>query len=187
MLRPDRVGAVRPRLPGHQGCAELERLGDPQAGSYDLFGTGKTALKANLSKYVASEAASYAATFNPMGLLFEPRAWIDADGNRTIFDANGNIQKNEVIGGTANFGQSSSALRPDQIWRAATTGSARFRYARADAEGVGHRRLLSPEVRQPAYQRQPEPDTVGLEHVRHRRPRRSALPDGGGEAITMYA
>ena len=29
MLRPDRVGAVRPRLPGHQGCAELERLGDP--------------------------------------------------------------------------------------------------------------------------------------------------------------
>ena len=69
-------------------------------------------MKANLSKYVASEAASYAATFNPMGLLFEPRAWIDADGNRTIFDANGNIQKNEVIGGTANFGQSSSALRP---------------------------------------------------------------------------
>ena len=37
------------------------------AGSYDLFGTGKTALKANISKYMASEAASYAATFNPMG------------------------------------------------------------------------------------------------------------------------
>ena len=49
----------------------------------------------------------------PDGLHSKPRAWIDADGNCSIFDANGNIQKNEVIGGTANFGQSSSASRPD--------------------------------------------------------------------------
>ena len=34
------------------------------AGSYDLFGNGKTALKANASKYTAAEAASYAATFS---------------------------------------------------------------------------------------------------------------------------
>ena len=42
------------------------------AGSYDLFGTGKTALKANISKYMASEAASYAANFNPMAGDTEP-------------------------------------------------------------------------------------------------------------------
>jgi hypothetical protein len=83
------------------------------AGSYDLFGTGKTALKANISKYMASEAASYAATFNPMGNSTETRPWNDLDGNRTIFDANGNIQFNEVTGGSPNFGQFSGTSRPD--------------------------------------------------------------------------
>jgi hypothetical protein len=83
------------------------------AGSYDLFGTGKTALKANVSKYVASEAASYAATFNPMGSATETRAWTDLDGNRSILDANGNIQYNEVAPGNVNFGQFSGTSRPD--------------------------------------------------------------------------
>ena len=35
----------------------------------------------------------------------------DADRNGTIFDANGNIETNEVIGGTSNFGQITA--RPD--------------------------------------------------------------------------
>jgi hypothetical protein len=83
------------------------------AGSYDLFGTGKTALKANISKYVASEAASYAANFNPMAGDTESRAWNDADGNRTILDANGNIQFNEVAPGRANFGLLTGSNRPD--------------------------------------------------------------------------
>ena len=83
------------------------------AGAYDLFGTGKTALKANASKYVASEAAAYAATFNPMGSSTETRAWTDLDGNRSIFDANGNIRYNEVAAGTPNFGQATGTSRPD--------------------------------------------------------------------------
>ena len=36
------------------------------AGAYDLFGTGKTAIKANASKYIASAAAGYAQNFNGM-------------------------------------------------------------------------------------------------------------------------
>ena len=83
------------------------------AGAYDLFGTGKTALKANASKYVASEAASYASGFNPMASATETRAWTDLDGNRSIFDANGNIQYNEVSAGAANFGQATGTSRPD--------------------------------------------------------------------------
>ena len=83
------------------------------AGAYDLFGTGRTALKANASKYVASEAASYASTFNPMGSATETRAWTDLDNNRSIFDDKGNIQYNEVAAGAANFGQASGTSRPD--------------------------------------------------------------------------
>src|SRR5260370_41753055 len=41
----------------------------------------------------------------------QARPWNDADKNGPIFDAAGNIQTNEVIGGTSNFGQ--ITVRPD--------------------------------------------------------------------------
>lgn len=81
------------------------------AGAYDLFGTGKTAVKVNASQYIASAAAGFAQTFNPMNYSTQTRAWVDFDRNKSILDANGNIQFNEVIGGTSNFGQITS--RPD--------------------------------------------------------------------------
>jgi hypothetical protein len=83
------------------------------AGAYDVFGTGKTAIKANASKYLASQAAGYAANFNGMTYSTQTRAWLDFDGNRSILDANGNIQFNEVLGGTSNFGQITSRPDPD--------------------------------------------------------------------------
>jgi hypothetical protein len=79
--------------------------------AYDVFGNGKTALKANASKYIASAAAGYAANFNGMTYSTQTRAWVDTDGNRSILDGNGNIQFAEVLGGTSNFGQITS--RPD--------------------------------------------------------------------------
>jgi hypothetical protein len=83
------------------------------AGAYDLFGNGKTALKANASKYLASQAAGYAANFNGMTYSTQTRLWLDFDGNRSILDANGNIQSSEVLGGTSNFGQITSRPDPD--------------------------------------------------------------------------
>ncbi|HYE89309.1 MAG TPA: TonB-dependent receptor [Vicinamibacterales bacterium] len=81
------------------------------AGAYDIFGTGKTALKANASKYIAAAAAGFAQTFNPMNYSTQTRAWVDFDGNKSVLDAAGNLQFNEVIGGTSNFGQITN--RPD--------------------------------------------------------------------------
>ena len=83
------------------------------AGAYDLFGTGKTALKLNAGKYVASQAAGFAANFNGMTYSTQTRGWLDADRNGSIFDAAGNIQFAEVIGGTSNFGQITSRPDPD--------------------------------------------------------------------------
>jgi hypothetical protein len=83
------------------------------AGAYDLFGNGKTALKANASKYLASQAAGYAANFNGMTYSTQVRGWGDFDGNRSIFDAAGNLQRNEVLGGTANFGGVTNRPDPD--------------------------------------------------------------------------
>ena len=43
-----------------------------------------------------------------------PRGWLDAStGNKSIFDAAGNIQFNEVFGGTANFGAITNRPDPD--------------------------------------------------------------------------
>lgn len=95
------------------------------AGAYDVFGNGKTAIKVNASKYIAAAAAGFAQTFNPMNYSTQTRAWIDFDGNKSILDAAGNIQFNEVIGGTTNFGQITSRPDPElkrgYNWEYATT------------------------------------------------------------------
>ena len=79
--------------------------------AYDLFGTGKTALKANAGKYVASQAAGFAQTFNGMSGVTQTVTWTDLARNGTIFDAAGNLQTAEVGARTANYGQVTS--RPD--------------------------------------------------------------------------
>jgi hypothetical protein len=81
------------------------------AAAYDVFGNGKTALKANASKYIAAAAAGYAQNFNPMSYVTETRLWVDLDGNRSLFDAAGNVTRGEVFGGTSNFDQVRN--RPD--------------------------------------------------------------------------
>ena len=79
--------------------------------SYDLFGTGKTALKGNVSKYIASQAAGYAQNFNALSYATETRTWIDRDANRSILNADGSIQFSEVLAGTPTFGLVNN--RPD--------------------------------------------------------------------------
>jgi hypothetical protein len=47
---------------------------------YDLFGDGRTAIKANVSKYVSrTSAGSIVSLFNPARLLNETRTWVDAN------------------------------------------------------------------------------------------------------------
>jgi hypothetical protein len=83
------------------------------AAAYDLSGDGKTAIKANAGKYVAAQAAGFAQGFNGMNGATQTRSWNDANGDKTILNADGTIQTNEVIGGTANFGQIVSRPDPD--------------------------------------------------------------------------
>ena len=79
--------------------------------AYDLFGNGKTALKANAGKYVAAQAAGFAQTFNGMSGVTQTVTWSDTSRNGTIYDAAGNIEVSEVGPRTANYGQVTS--RPD--------------------------------------------------------------------------
>ena len=67
----------------------------------------------NASKYVASAALGFAEGFNTLTAATETRTWNDADGNRSVLDGAGNVQRDEILGGTANFGQASGTDRPD--------------------------------------------------------------------------
>jgi hypothetical protein len=81
--------------------------------AYDLFGNGKTALKANVGKYVASAALGFAENFNTLTAGTDTRVWTDLDGNRSIVDAAGNLQRDEITGGVPNFGLNSATDRLD--------------------------------------------------------------------------
>jgi hypothetical protein len=89
--------------------------------AYDLFGTGKTALKVSVARYVNGvglAAGSITDNNNPETTVgvSDTRAWKDADGNGLPFDANGNLQLNELTASTStpNFGRNvASTLTTD--------------------------------------------------------------------------
>ena len=82
----------------------------PRVGfAMDVFGNGRTALKASYARYVAGQQIAVANAVNPIGALTaaDTRAWTDLDGNGLPLDANGNIQYNELTNSasTPTFGK----------------------------------------------------------------------------------
>jgi hypothetical protein len=82
----------------------------PRVGAaYDVFGTGRTALKASVARYVASETIGLNSLGNPMSALSTSvtRTWNDLNGDRSIFNPNLTLQENELGPSTnLNFGRS---------------------------------------------------------------------------------
>ncbi|HEX6162272.1 MAG TPA: carboxypeptidase regulatory-like domain-containing protein [Vicinamibacterales bacterium] len=82
----------------------------PRVGfAMDVFGDGRTAIKASYARYVAGQAIAFANQVNPIGALTatDTRAWTDLDGNGLPLDANGNLQFNELTNSaaTSTFGR----------------------------------------------------------------------------------
>jgi len=99
-----------------QGCVgQVTNWKDlsPRIGvAYDLFGTGKTAIKASVARYVAGIGLAGGGTVdnnNPETTvgLSDTRAWRDLDANGSPFNPDGSIQLNELTASTAtpNFGK----------------------------------------------------------------------------------
>ena len=56
---------------------------NPRIGAaYDLFGTGKTAIKGGINRYVAGASTTVAQTFGPQANFSTIRTWTDGNGNR---------------------------------------------------------------------------------------------------------
>ena len=80
---------------------------NPRLGlSYDVFGNGKTAIKASVARYVNGvglAAGGITDNNNPEITVgnTDTRAWRDLDGNGSPFDASGNVQLNELTNSTS--------------------------------------------------------------------------------------
>ena len=159
------------------------------AGAYDLFGNGKTAIKANASKYIAAAAAGYAANFNPHDLLRQLHrrdAWLDRPRRQQV-DPRCRRQ-HPVQRSVRRHGE----LRPDhQPARSGAEarlqlGIQRVGAAPADGARVGDGRLLPPQLLQPRRHRQPEPRgrPTGRRSGSRRRPIRGCRCRA--QPITMY-
>ncbi len=76
---------IGPRSFDRIDCDTIKGLGcwktwSPRIGGvYDLFGNGKTAIKASFGKYYIPQETGYLTNFNPMALLTETRVWQDKD------------------------------------------------------------------------------------------------------------
>jgi hypothetical protein len=95
-----------PAIQGPAWNSVVPRLG----GVIDVFGNGKTALKASVSKYMQQQAAGLLANLNPLRLLTEVRTWKDVNGD-------GIPQPNEIgpsLGGLSKG--ASASMDPNLSW-----------------------------------------------------------------------
>ena len=103
-------------------------------------------------------ALGFAEAFNTLTAATETRTWNDASGNRSVLDANGNLQRNEILGGTAASARPPAPNQRDAALQARVQlGIRRDHPARTVPARVGVGRLSPPDLRQPGGHRQPEP------------------------------
>jgi hypothetical protein len=75
---------------------------------YDLFGNGKTAVKANFGKYMTPDVSTFANLFNPIATFTDTRTWTDTDlaGRNLPTNGDGIAQENEIgPSNNPNFGK----------------------------------------------------------------------------------
>ena len=81
----------------------------PRVGiAFDLFGDGRTAVKTNIARYVASDNANTANANDPQKTIgvTDTRTWTDFNGDFTIINPDGSVQLNELGPSTnRNFGK----------------------------------------------------------------------------------
>jgi Carboxypeptidase regulatory-like domain len=158
-------------------------------GSYDLFGTGKTALKTSVGKFLAQQALGLTASLNPMASQSDTRTWTDRDGNGSPLDAAGNVQFNE-LGASTNLnlaipggaGKIAAGLPRPTNWEESVSVQHELIPRVSVTAGYYRRQFYNIQYTQnlaldPTASFTPFQVTV---------PPNPNLPDGGGQVITLY-
>jgi len=108
-LPPNPFG-VNLTVPAEDSFVNWKDVSPRVGAAYDLFGTGRTALKGSLGRYVEATGIALTAQGNPMTALAATtnRTWTD-NGDFTPFNPDFTLQTADVFGpsSNANFGQAS--------------------------------------------------------------------------------
>jgi hypothetical protein len=144
--------------------------------AYDLFGNGKTALKANVGKYVQSFSSNLADDYNPMSGGTDTRTWRDLNSDDIA-------QENELgVSTNLNFGKPVNVTRPDP--------NLKRPYQMLYSGGVQHELIpgLSASVNYyyRRYHRDLWVDNVATTFADYS-PISIADPRGNGQTITVYS
>jgi hypothetical protein len=82
--------------------------------SYDLFGSGRTAIKGNLGSYVQSQGTGFAATYNPVVITTDVRTWTDSNRDDVAQENELGPTSNRAFGVRQNQNPAAGIARPYQ-------------------------------------------------------------------------
>jgi carboxypeptidase family protein len=156
--------------------------------AYDLFGTGKTAVKANAGKFVLGNVVAYATARNPLAYKSETRTWRDLNGDGTVLNSDTTVQYNEIGPAlNSNFGVDLGTPADPNLprtynWEESVALEHQLRQGFAVAGAYYHRKFYNLTWTQNRAV-DPLKDYTPFTIVG---PKDSRLPNGGGELITLY-
>jgi hypothetical protein len=162
--------------------------------AWDVFGNGKTAIKAYAGRFIAGEALSRTAQFNPIYSRSDTRTWTDRNGDGKILNPDQSVQFDEIGAGSANFGSPDTVdrqdpdLKRDKNWTYEITAQQELT-SRVQVFGGYYRRhfydLAWTDNRATAnWVDAANPgDWIPFTYIGPTDPN---FPNGGGEVITMY-
>ena len=162
--------------------------------AWDVFGTGKTAIKAYAGRFIAGEALSRTAQFNPIYSRTDTRSWVDRNGDGKILNPDQSVQFNEIGQGSVGFGSPDTVdrqdpdLKRDKNWTYELTAQQELT-SRISVFGGYHRRhfydLAWTDNQATAnwVDASNPGDWIPFTYVG---PSNAQLPNGGNEAITLY-
>ena len=154
--------------------------------AYDVFGNGKTAVKVNLSRYVAAQTVAFAASVNPMTTigLMDQRTWTD-DGDF--------ILETEELGPTQNqnFGKivPSTTVTDDAVREGWFSRGYSWEFGAAVQHQVVPRVAANVAYSRRSVGNQLRTDNLPVapsdyDHFSLKVPEDPRLPDGGGYVIS---
>lgn len=83
--------------------------------AYDMFGNGRTAIKASLGRYMQQEATGFAAKYNPLQEGFDTVTWTDLNRNDIAEDNELGAASNATLGVRRNINPDPDLKRPYQV------------------------------------------------------------------------
>ena len=162
--------------------------------AWDVFGNGKTAIKAFAGRFVAGEAFASTSQYNPIYSRTETRVWTDRNADGKILNPDQSVQFDELGAGNPRFGSPDTVdkqdpnLVRDKNWTYELTAQHEL-FPRVAVFGGYYRRHFfdqawTDDLATANFVDASNPgDWIPITLIGPTDPR---LPNGGGEVITAY-